>query len=119
LCLCLSPSPPRRGGIFVVLLPCRQVATSDRLDCAMTPFAQACLATCTAPLRCIKAVFQVCLSIAVLSCVATCMHALVHHGAAFGWKGLCLWHVVDVASLMSALRHWAVCSTSSFVRGVE
>src|SRR5712671_3706577 len=109
----VRPVPDVRGGTLFALLPWHQVAISQKSDLDMMPLAQVRFAACTTPFRWAEAIFLVSLSMACFSWVTARAQVLVHQGAAFGWKGLRLRHVVDVASSMSDFSSRTAWSISS------
>ena len=73
------------------------------------------LAALTTPLRWAWAVALAAMPCVSLSFCAAVVHAVFHHQAAFGWKGLCLQRTDLLVSWMSHTRTAAACSSSSLV----
>ena len=84
---------------------------------SMWSSAHVCLAALTTPLRQAWAVALAAVPHVSLSFCTAVVHAVFHHQAAFGWKGLCLQRTDLLVSWMSLVRTAAACS-SSLLMGV-
>src|SRR6266566_3907658 len=86
-CVWASPSSARSGGILFILLPCCQVATSQRLDFPMTLLAQIHFALRAAACSRAEWHFRSSAVSAAHSSETTLAQSVFHHGVLLGWYG--------------------------------
>ena len=114
-CMWTRPTAPHNEGTLFNQQPCLQSMSSQMSVFLIWSLAHACLAALTAPLRQAWAVALAAMPCLSLSFCAAVVHAVFHHQAAFGWKGLHLWRTNSLVSWMSLARLVAACSSSSLV----
>ena len=114
-CMWTKPTMPCNEGTLFNWRPCLQSVSSQMSVFSMWSLAHAHLAALTAPLRQAWAVALAAVPHVSLSFCTVVAHAVFHHQAAFGWKGLCLQRTDSLVSWMSLARTAAACSSSSLV----